>query len=371
MNSIQYITQRVEGALHPADLEGVIPKENTSQSTPLRTQAIPEKQGLAIKNQEESLVSRLIQLILYVPDLLIFRPLSYIWYVITFPLTLLERRRVSEHQDSDTTISTSTTEDDDNNTKVEGQRPSFERSSSQTILEIDEDEKLEASQRDDANDTDLKSPTSPSTQGILSHNSKLFTFPRTVYPVNLATTGFKKTLILDLDETLVHSVSRGKRLASSSYQVEIKLKDQVATLYYVQKRPYCDMFLKQVSKWFNLIIFTASVKEYADPVIDLLETEKKYFSQRYYRDHCTLREGQGYIKDLTTVDRNLNHVIIVDNSPISYALHENNAVSVEGWISDSTDTDLLNLIPVLYSLRYTTDVRTILSLKNGEAAFER
>lgn len=158
-----------------------------------------------------------------------------------------------------------------------------------------------------------------------------------------------KTLVLDLDETLIHSHSKGGRFASG-HMVEVKMSHavgvggvtlgpQVPILYYVHKRPHCDEFLRKVrkfppntdstslirrmkvSKWFNLVIFTASVQEYADPVIDWLEIERKYFSQRYYRQHCTARNG-AYIKDLSQVEPDLSKVIIVDNSPVSYIFHE-------------------------------------------------
>jgi CTD nuclear envelope phosphatase 1 len=70
-----------------------------------------------------------------------------------------------------------------------------------------------------------------------------------------------------------------------------------------------------------LVIFTASVQEYADPVIDWLEQERKFFSARYYRQHCTFRQG-AYIKDLSSVEPDLSNVMILDNSPLSYLFHE-------------------------------------------------
>ena len=69
------------------------------------------------------------------------------------------------------------------------------------------------------------------------------------------------------------------------------------------------------------MIFTASVQEYADPVIDWLEAERKIFKARYYRQHCTVENG-AYIKDLSVIERDLGKVCILDNSPISYAWHE-------------------------------------------------
>lgn len=83
----------------------------------------------------------------------------------------------------------------------------------------------------------------------------------------------------------------------------------------------CDEFLRKICKWYKLVVFTASVQEYADPVIDWLEQERKYFQARYYRQHCTFRNG-AYIKDLSSVEPDLSQVMILDNSPMSYIFHE-------------------------------------------------
>ncbi|RMZ90442.1 hypothetical protein DV736_g2339, partial [Chaetothyriales sp. CBS 134916] len=203
----------------------------------------------------------------------------------------------------------------------------------------------------------------------------------------------QKTLVLDLDETLIHSLARGGRM-SSGHMVEVKLNNPVAVavsaitaghaaaaaatptqvigpqhpiLYYVHKRPHCDEFLKKVCKWYRLVIFTASVQEYADPVIDWLEQERKYFAGRYYRQHCTFRNG-AYIKDLSSIEPDLSKVVILDNSPVSYVFHQDNAIPIEGWISDPSDNDLLHLIPMLEALQYVPDVRALLALRRGEAA---
>lgn len=202
------------------------------------------------------------------------------------------------------------------------------------------------------------------------HSLSSFSSNRLLFPPRslLLKPQAKKTLVLDLDETLIHSLSRSSKF-SQGQMVEIKLENsQLATLYLVNKRPYCDMFLKAVSEWYKLVIFTASVQRYADPVIDWLEQDRKYFAQRYYRQHCTLTED-GFIKNLEVVEQDPSKMVIIDNSPVSYARNQNNAVAIEGWISDPTDHSLMNLIPFLHALRYSNDVRSILSLKSGESAF--
>ncbi|KAK3307905.1 NLI interacting factor-like phosphatase-domain-containing protein [Chaetomium strumarium] len=231
----------------------------------------------------------------------------------------------------------------------------------------------------------LKSPTSPA--GALTKYPKTPAPPRPLIPrrqpsylnknVEMTDVRHQKTLILDLDETLIHSMSKGTRM-SSGHMVEVRLNTtytgvggqatigpQHPILYYVHKRPHCDEFLRRVSKWYNLVVFTASVQEYADPVIDFLETERKYFSARYYRQHCTFRHG-AFIKDLSSVEPDLSKVMILDNSPLSYMFHQDNAIPIQGWISDPTDSDLMYLIPLLEGLQYVSDVRALLALRGGE-----
>lgn len=202
-----------------------------------------------------------------------------------------------------------------------------------------------------------------------------FLFPKKLIPQSVLNRRKRRTLVLDLDETLIHSMSRGTSSSNSSqgHMVEVKFATSgISTLYHVHKRPYCDLFLTKIAKWYELVVFTASMKEYADPVIDWLESSfPGKFSRRLYRQDCILRDGVGYIKDLSVVVPNasLSDIFIIDNSPVSYAMHVDNAIQVEGWISDPTDTDLLNLLPLLEALRFTTDIRNVLALKSGEHAF--
>ncbi|KAF1350866.1 NLI interacting factor-like phosphatase-domain-containing protein [Delphinella strobiligena] len=230
----------------------------------------------------------------------------------------------------------------------------------------------------------LKSPSSPASATKLKY-PRAPAAPRPLVPRRQPSYIFthntetpKKTLIIDLDETLIHSTAKGGRM-STGHMVEVRLfpgpiggsgpvlGPQVPPiLYYVHERPCCHEFLRKVCKWYNLIVFTASVQEYADPVIDWLERERKYFSGRYYRQHCTFRNG-AYIKDLSHVEPDLSKVMILDNSPMSYIFHEDNAIPIEGWISDPTDNDLLHLVPLLEGLQYVTDVRALLALRLGQA----
>lgn len=65
--------------------------------------------------------------------------------------------------------------------------------------------------------------------------------------------------------------------------------------------------------------------QYADPVADLLD-QWGVFRARLFRESCVFHRGN-YVKDLSRLGRELNNVIIVDNSPASYIFHPENAVS--------------------------------------------
>ncbi len=86
----------------------------------------------------------------------------------------------------------------------------------------------------------------------------------------------------------------------------------------MRKRPYVDEFLHWAGRNFEVVIFTASLPEYADPVIDRLD-KRGVIQARLYRHHCTNREGDN-IKDLSRIGRSPRDIILVDNAPVSYLL---------------------------------------------------
>ncbi|EEB06848.1 Nem1-Spo7 phosphatase complex catalytic subunit Nem1 [Schizosaccharomyces japonicus yFS275] len=171
----------------------------------------------------------------------------------------------------------------------------------------------------------------------------------------------RKTLVLDLDETLIHSVTRGSR-TSSGHPVEVHIPGQHPILYFIHKRPHLDKFLAKVSQWYRLVLFTASVQAYADPIVDYLERDHKLFDARYYRQHCNLVDST-YVKDISICRTHLSRIMIIDNSPFSYKMHQENAIPIEGWISDPSDNDLLHLLTFLHAMQFVHDVRSLLHLR--------
>ncbi|EOO00775.1 putative phosphatase psr1 protein [Phaeoacremonium minimum UCRPA7] len=127
----------------------------------------------------------------------------------------------------------------------------------------------------------------------------------------------RKCLVLDLDETLVHSSF--KILHQADFTIPVEIEGNYHNVYVI-KRPGVDQFMKRVGELYEVVVFTASVSK------------------------------GNYVKDLSQVGRDLKDTIIIDNSPTSYIFHPQHAVPISSWFSDAHDNELLDLIPVLEDL---------------------
>ncbi|KAH6885826.1 HAD-like domain-containing protein [Thelonectria olida] len=155
----------------------------------------------------------------------------------------------------------------------------------------------------------------------------------------------RKCLVLDLDETLVHSSF--KILHQADFTIPVEIEGNYHNVYVI-KRPGVDEFMKRVGELYEVVVFTASVSKYGDPLLDQLDIHK-VVHHRLFRESCYNHQGN-YVKDLSQVGRDLKDTIIIDNSPTSYIFHPQHAVPISSWFSDAHDNELLDLIPVLEDL---------------------
>ncbi|KAJ8669297.1 hypothetical protein QAD02_000556 [Eretmocerus hayati] len=169
----------------------------------------------------------------------------------------------------------------------------------------------------------------------------------------------KKCMVIDLDETLVHSSF--KPINNADFVVPVEIDGTVHQVY-VLKRPYVDEFLQRMGELYECVLFTASLAKYADPVADLLD-RWGVFRARLFRESCVFHRGN-YVKDLNKLGRDLQQIIIVDNSPASYIFHPDNAVPVASWFDDMTDSELLDLIPFFEKLSRVDNIYTVLCNSN-------
>jgi len=165
----------------------------------------------------------------------------------------------------------------------------------------------------------------------------------------------KKCLVIDLDETLVHSSF--KPISNADFIVPVEIDGTIHQVY-VLKRPFVDEFLKKMGELYECVLFTASLAKYADPVTDLLD-KWDVFRARLFRESCVFHRGN-YVKDLGRLGRNIEHIIILDNSPASYFFHPENAVPCTSWFDDMDNKELLELIPFFDELARSDNIYSLL-----------
>lgn len=173
--------------------------------------------------------------------------------------------------------------------------------------------------------------------------------------------GRKPTLVLDLDETLVHS--NVEPVENVDYQFGVNFSGAVYQVF-VRKRPFVDEFLRRAAEWYDIVLFTASQAVYADKVLEHLTKDvgKDVFSHRLYRNDCTMADGN-YMKDLTILDRPLETTVLVDNSPSCFGFQVENGIPIVSWFDREDDRELLDLLVFLDHLRHVPDVRPVLKDK--------
>ena len=168
--------------------------------------------------------------------------------------------------------------------------------------------------------------------------------------------GDKKTLVLDLDETLVHSQFMTFS-NPSDVVIKIEIENEIHDIH-VMVRPGVKEFLEKMEKFYEIVIFTASVSKYADPLLDIID-KNGYCPYRLFREHCSLFNTT-FVKDLKRLGRDLKNIVIVDNSPLSYSLHPENGLPISTWFEDKSDRELYKIMPILEFLSNVNDVREII-----------
>lgn len=80
---------------------------------------------------------------------------------------------------------------------------------------------------------------------------------------------------------------------------------------YVMKRFGLDIFLFEMSQLFELVVFTAGLRDYTDEVLKQIDPKKR-IKHVLYRDHCTVLNKTYYLKNLSLLGRNLKQTLLID-----------------------------------------------------------
>jgi Dullard-like phosphatase family protein len=163
----------------------------------------------------------------------------------------------------------------------------------------------------------------------------------------------KYLLILDIDETLVHSevlVDNGREVPHSGkpydHQLTFNNPGGKTDVFGVRIRPFAQEFIGRMARIYDLAVYTASSRDYADAVMDLFDPQRSIFCARLYRENC-IRQGNMNIKDMGVFDENS---FLVDNLIYSYAFHMNNGIPICPFVDDTMDVELQDLADILEHL---------------------
>ena len=160
---------------------------------------------------------------------------------------------------------------------------------------------------------------------------------------------YKYTLVLDMDETLVHYFFTN-----------------TSGMFFV--RPFCFEFLRELNNLYEIVTFTAGTKEYADNILNILDIDNNIIKYRLYRQHVS-----PIGKDLSKLGRDLRKVIIIDNIKENYKAQPNNGIFIKTWTNDINDVqfkDLLKILKDIVALNIE-DVRPIIQKMNDEIKISR
>ena len=163
----------------------------------------------------------------------------------------------------------------------------------------------------------------------------------------------KKTLVLDLDETLIHSDEFPPHPDVDYFQIgEPKI--------YVHKRPGLDKFIKFACKNFEVFTFTYGTRGYAEEILDKIcpEVPKDH---RLYRELCYIHRSGRVQKNLKILKRKPENLILIDDCNDQKYFNPYNSILIPEWKGTPHDTCLIDIIPIiLENCLQAPDVRDII-----------
>ena len=171
----------------------------------------------------------------------------------------------------------------------------------------------------------------------------------------------RKLLLLDLDETLIHCNQSPSVRSTFDMEVDFINQEGHELIGYLNIRPHVTRFLETMSQHYEVVIFTASLKYYADRIVKIIDPQREYISELFYRDSCSKTREQKHVKDLTIFKGiPLSDMILVDNNFYCLWPQPDNGVPIMNFENDKKDQELLKLEPFLLSLKEVKNHSTVI-----------
>jgi Dullard-like phosphatase family protein len=189
--------------------------------------------------------------------------------------------------------------------------------------------------------------------------------PNYLLPPQSASKKGLMTVVLDMDETMIHSDFVG--CSEKEYKKMESLQGLPPSDFFldvcdgvaVYIRPGLSHFLKLLNQLFEVVVFTAGEKDYADAVLDYVDPQG-FISHRLYRDSTCEFRNLNYVKDLNMLGRDMARTVLLDNNMVSMAATPDNCILIDDFFTDKSDRELPLVASILMDLGDVKDVRPIL-----------
>mmetsp|Transcript_74016 Transcript_74016/g.176178 ORF Transcript_74016/g.176178 Transcript_74016/m.176178 type:complete len:405 (+) Transcript_74016:53-1267(+) len=163
------------------------------------------------------------------------------------------------------------------------------------------------------------------------------------YPENIP------TLVIDLDKVILH------------------LEHDSRQGWHVVKRPFADQFFKEMSHYYELVIFSDDVFPVA---LDIASKWNLPVTGVLHRDFCKKKRNH-YVKDISKLGRRMDRVLILDHDPAAMQLQPENGVQIRSFEGDPSDSELMDLLEFLKAAATcNTDIRAFVRKYKEESEVE-
>ena len=172
-------------------------------------------------------------------------------------------------------------------------------------------------------------------------------------------------LVLDLDETLIHSSEKPVKInfcfinifykkikgnhASFKFALErVNWQGGVEKIeYWVYERPGLKEFLQKMSQMFELVAWTAGAQDYGTKILSHIDPNGEYFVHSLFQ-HCTpIYHNIALTKDLSKLGREMSRIMILDNAYYSYSLNSKNGIPILDFLGNPKEAELMEYIDIL------------------------